>query len=202
MKSAFTFIFALIMIVSTQATLAAEETVITNFSFVKAKFKQTRTLPGIKQGIASEGAVYFYQGKGLIWKTTSPYQSTILINSKGVFQLSNSLEIDEDDSDDSFIFMEMVKIFSAIISNDLSVLKEYFQIKSAALNKQQMQHELKPVNSDMANYVSLVKVIAGRHIERVELIEANGSVTQTIYKTVTESMQSLSSHERKMVEML
>src|SRR5262249_20753147 len=62
-------------------------------SVLEANFIQHRHLTGIPKSIESKGHMVLWDGKGLIWSTSSPFPNTILITKKGLYQLENQSKI-------------------------------------------------------------------------------------------------------------
>ncbi len=59
-------------------------------SVLKSKFTQNRHLRDIPHALASSGEIILWAGKGLIWRTKSPFPNSILMTQNGLFQLDNN----------------------------------------------------------------------------------------------------------------
>ncbi len=83
---------------------------------LKATFTQQRHLRDIPKPIQSKGELLLWSGKGLLWKTHSPFPSTILLTKKGLFQRENDKRVPliktEQGGEEGALFEMLSKILS------------------------------------------------------------------------------------------
>ena len=58
-------------------------------TILKATFTQKRHLKDIPHALESSGEILLWAGKGLIWRTKTPFPNAILMTKKGLYQLDN-----------------------------------------------------------------------------------------------------------------
>jgi hypothetical protein len=57
---------------------------------LKSTFIQKRHLKDIPHALTSSGEIILWSGKGLIWRTTTPFPSAVLMTKKGLYQLDQN----------------------------------------------------------------------------------------------------------------
>ncbi|AIK96372.1 LolA family protein [Candidatus Odyssella acanthamoebae] len=55
-----------------------------------ASFIQKKTITGLPNPLVSTGTVTVQNGKGIVWKTETPFPVTLLLNQQGIFQVEGT----------------------------------------------------------------------------------------------------------------
>lgn len=140
-------------------------------SVLEAHFTQFRHLNGIPKPIKSEGDVILWHGRGLIWKTLSPFPNTLLITKKGLYQLENQIKTPLlKAGGDSALFNVMAEIFTM---NDESQIKG-FTVEKLPLSNNNWRIKLLPQYEQVKNFIQSITVEGNVHITRMTITRPNG----------------------------
>jgi hypothetical protein len=138
---------------------------------LEANFVQYRHLSGIAKPIRSEGNLLLWEGHGLIWTTSSPFPSAILITKKGIYQLENNSKTPLFKSGgDNALFEAMAGIFR--IKNDQQI--KGFAIQQLPSTPTNWQMCLIPQNIRVQNFIQSITVEGNEQITRLSIARPNG----------------------------
>lgn len=136
-----------------------------------ADFTQYRHLKGIQKPLKSEGSMVLWVGKGLIWKTNSPFPNALLITKAGMYQLEKtSKKAVVKAGGDSAMFDAMAGIFN--FSQDQEIVG--FDIKESTTLNAQWMVNLHPNQPQVQNFIQAISVSGKEHISQIKIVRPNG----------------------------
>jgi hypothetical protein len=141
---------------------------------VRGHFTQQKFLRSLPQPLTSRGDFTLAQGKGLLWKLTSPFAQDLRITPQGIAkrdaqgawqalpqQMGASRE---------------VGIFLAVLAGDTRGLQENFDI-SLAGDAQAWTMTMKPSSALLGQIFEAIVIQGGALVQRIELRETQGDRT-------------------------
>lgn len=141
---------------------------------VRGRFTQQKFLRSLPQPLTSRGDFTLAQGKGLLWKLTSPFEQDLRITPQGIAkrdaqgrwqalpqQMGASREIG---------------IFLAVLAGDTRGLQENFDI-SLAGDAQAWTMTMKPSSALLGQIFEAIVIQGGALVQRIELRETQGDRT-------------------------
>lgn len=140
-------------------------------SVLEADFIQQRHLNQIPKPIESKGHMILWDGKGLVWSTSTPFPNTLLITQKGLYQLEGSLKTPMVKAGgDSSLFNVMVGIFN--MKNTKTV--RGFTIKNLPPKDGKWRISLIPQHSQVQNFIQSITMEGNVHIMHITISRPNG----------------------------
>ena len=101
---------------------------IDNLGVVNLDFEQTKKIPNIKKEFKNSGKLKFIKNKGLIWKEEAP-NNLSFIATKKCYLIKEGNEIKNNDNLNNLPHFDDIKnLIDKILNNDLSELKETFNV--------------------------------------------------------------------------
>ena len=132
------------------------------------KFTQTKKIKVLKRPFKASGQFYFYQGKGVLWKTLLPIKELKVFSGTGVYKISEGGEKIRDARIDS-------ELFFSLFSNDQEQLAKVFKVT------QNENHclKLKPIAQTLKEVIASIQLcIKDSQPQKINIIEANGNETK------------------------
>ncbi len=144
-------------------------------SVLEANFIQYRNLTGVPKPIKSEGHMILWEGKGLIWATSSPFPNTLLITKKGLYQQENRTKtpIVKAGGENA-----MFDVMAGIFKMDYEIQDKGFTIEELPSNNNNWQIRLIPQYSQVQNFIKSILVEGNTHITRITIFRPNGDYDQ------------------------
>lgn len=132
-------------------------------SLLQAHFIQHRHLKSMPQSIISQGTMFLYGDKGLLWNTKKPVISLVLINKQGIYQLENGQKtVITDMGGDNILF----NVLTGDLSNEVKGFK-VVQLKNGRIR-------LIPTQAEMQQYISAITIAGKDRISQMIIERPNG----------------------------
>lgn len=140
-------------------------------SVLKANFIQYRHLNGVPKPIKSEGNIVIWDGKGLIWTTSSPFPNSLLITQKGLYQLENQKKSPVVKAGgDSALFDVMAGIFKINMQEQV----KGFSIEKLSSNNDRWRIRLVPQHRQIQNFIHSIVVEGNEQITHITISRPKG----------------------------
>ena len=131
---------------------------IDSLSVANLNFEQSKKIPNIKKEFKSSGKLKFIKNKGLIWKEETPNNFSF-IATKECYLIKEGDEIKNNDNLNNLPHFDDIKnLIDKILNNDLSELKEAFNVDYKELNKNSWNLILAPKISRIKKYINTLKI--------------------------------------------
>lgn len=141
---------------------------------VRGHFTQQKFLRSLPQPLTSRGDFTLAQGKGLLWKLTSPFEQDLRITPQGIAKRDaqgawQALPQQMGASRETGIFL-------AVLAGDTRGLQENFDI-SLSGDAQAWTMTMKPSSALLAQIFEAIVIQGGALVQRIELRETQGDRT-------------------------
>ena len=153
---------------------------------MRGKFTQRKTLTILKKPLTSSGNFLATEKKGLYWRQQSPFLSETLVTNDFLAQRIREGEVKQYSTEEQPLLNNIFRVFLAVWRGDINTLNESFesQIKTSSHGWKMI---LIPTDMLMKKAVSKIIVQGSEYIERVELQEGSGNLTEISISGVTGS---------------
>jgi Outer membrane lipoprotein carrier protein LolA-like len=144
---------------------------------LRGRFVQERALAGFSRPLHSEGDFTLVPGRGLIWRTTAPFASTLVITSAGILQLVNGKEAMRLPASRAPGIGRFYEVLSGALSGNTSGLSQVFHVDQQA-DATHWQLTLTPLRADDPALATVQAiVVSGAHlVEAVDVRKQGGDV--------------------------
>ena len=142
---------------------------------LRGRFTQDRRLQGFARPLRSEGDFLLVPGRGLIWRATTPFASTLVITPAGILQLLDGREAMRLPASRMPGLGQFYQVLAGAMSGDPSSLSQVFTVEWQA-DAARWQLALAPRRTDDPALASIARIIVGggRLVEAVDVQRANG----------------------------
>ena len=144
---------------------------------LRGRFTQERRLQGFARPLRSAGDFLLLPGRGLLWRATTPFASTLVITAGGILQLIDGREAMRLPASRAPGLGRFYEVLAGAMSGDPSQLGQVFSVAWQA-DSRRWTMLLTPLRVDdpaLATIAS-IQVSGARLVEAVEVRKANGDV--------------------------
>ncbi|TQM12171.1 outer membrane lipoprotein-sorting protein [Pseudoxanthomonas sp. 3HH-4] len=163
---------------------------------LRGEFTQEKQVAGFRNPLRSSGRFLLARDKGVVWTTTAPFPSEIVITRDRILsrQRDGSRRVEVDARQQPGLRSVNAMMF-ALMSGDMKALTSTFEVKAEPAAGKGWRMTLVPRSRQLAQAFTSVRLSGDRYVREVELREANGDVTQLRFSGMNETPASLSRDE-------
>ncbi len=129
-------LFCALLFMSAQVqSIGAQSIALTHGEALVASFRQERHLTGFGSAIKSNGQVYLFPQKGVIWSTLAPFENQLIVGARKISQIVNgkvTLRIPASEMSEA---KSLGAIFAATLVGDWDLLKRDFGMTKIQIGK-------------------------------------------------------------------
>ena len=151
---------------------------------LKVSFTQQRHLKDIPKPILSKGELLLWNGKGLIWRTETPFPNVILITKKGLYQIEDGKKISMMKSGQTGHEDAIFGMLSKVLGGTFSELK-VFKMTSLPSSDGKWRVSLMPALASFQGFLSSIEVEGDEYISHVIIHRSNGDRDEIFMKNHT-----------------
>lgn len=163
---------------------------------LRGRFVQERVLAGFAHPLHSEGDFVLAPGHGLIWRTRTPFPSTLVMSASGILQLVNGKEAMRLPASRAPAIGQFYQVLSGALSGQTSGLSQVFHVEQHA-DPASWQLTLTPLHADdpaLAQVLAIV--VSGTHlVDAVDIRKTRGDVDHLTFLDQQVSPVALSPDE-------
>lgn len=162
---------------------------------LRGEFVQEKQVAGFKNPLRSDGRFLLARDKGVLWTTTAPFPSEIVITQDRILsrQRDGSRRVEVDAKQQPGLRSVNAMMF-ALMSGDMKALTSTFEVKSEPVASG-WKMTLVPRSKQLAQAFTSVRLAGDRYVRDVELREANGDLTRLRFSGMSEAPATLSRDE-------
>ncbi len=148
-------------------TLAAISKQLIKAPITQGKFQQEKRLKFLTKPLISDGLFTYHQGKGVIWKTRTPVQTTMVITDSALMTGDGKQAVPP----------AFGVVFKALLGGELQLLQQNFDITG---NKQTSPWtlQLTPKDDMLKKVISRINITGDHEVRDWELQETGGNLTR------------------------
>jgi hypothetical protein len=152
---------------------------LSNEPVVRGAFEQRKSVKGFRNPLVSSGEFVVSRDRGVLWRTQQPFASTLVVTRDRVIarQADGSVARRLSASEEPAVRTISETLFG-VMSADLTVLAERFEIDGELLGRDGWRLLLLPRDPALARWVQRVELDGERFLRGVKLQEGSGDQTQ------------------------
>lgn len=163
--------------------------------FQRFDFVQTKKLTVLSRPLVTEGEMVFARDQGLIWRTTRPVESTLVMSSDGIFKRSGTAN-EKIDTGKAPLVESTSRIFLSLFKGDFSALEGIFHLRLFGTATSTWRIELSPRNTQVAKYLKSIILRGTERVEELEINEMNGDTALVVFHLAAKDPNGLREDER------
>lgn len=145
---------------------------------LRGEFEQTRSLKGFKRPLVSRGSFVIARDRGLLWVTSQPFASTIVITRDRLLTLREDGSRQQIDARQQPGLRAVNEMLVALLGADLRSLDGRFQSEGALLGERGWRLALTPKDPGMAAFVARIELEGDQHVGLVTVHDASGDLSR------------------------
>ena len=160
---------------------------------VRAEFTQTKQMAAMKRPLVTSGRLVFSRQYGVLWQIEQPYRMSYVLGEERIIEISADGVRRERGLRDVPGLAQVGRIFRAMLGANTAALREVFEV-SVQGDIAKWDIELKPRQTQLAQFFNGMQLSGGRFVENIRINEAGGDTTQIRFRN-TQGSTALSGAE-------
>lgn len=144
---------------------------------VRAEFVQTKQMAALKRPLVTRGRLTFSRTHGVLWQIEQPYRMSYVLGETRIVEIGSDGVRRIRETRDVPGLAQVGRVFRAVLGANSDALREYFDATVQG-DPAKWSIELKPRQSQLAQYLSGMQLSGGRFVEEIRISEAAGDSTQ------------------------
>jgi hypothetical protein len=145
---------------------------------LQGEFEQVKTIAGFRNPLVSHGDFLVARGQGVLWHTTGPFESTLVVTKTRLFTraadgtTANALDAQAEPG-----LRQVNELVFALLAADLDALAERFTIQAEGGGAPGWKLVLVPRDPQLARFIARATLEGDRNVDSVRIEEARGDTT-------------------------
>ena len=143
----------------------------------RGRFEQDKQLAGFAKPLKSQGDYLLVRGKGLIWRTTAPFASQLVLTRDRIAAgngMKGGLQLDASREPGVRV---VTGLMLSLLDGDLGALQQAFEVQASLQGDKAWRAALKPKAAALAQLFSRIELEGDRQLRRIVMTEAQGDIT-------------------------
>ncbi|WP_082533084.1 outer membrane lipoprotein carrier protein LolA [Pelomonas sp. Root1237] len=136
-------------------------------------FQQDKQLAGFAKPLKSQGDYLLVRGKGLIWRTTAPFASQLVLTRDRIAG-GGGLQLDASKEPGIRV---VTQLMLSLLDGDLGALQQAFEVQASLGGDKAWRAALRPKAAALAQLFSRIELEGDRQLRRIVMTEAQGDTT-------------------------
>lgn len=139
----------------------------------RGRFEQDKALAGFAKPLKSQGDYLLVRGKGLIWRTTAPFASQLVLTRDRIAG-AGGLQLDASKEPGIRV---VTSLMLSLLDGDLGALQQAFDVQASVQGEKAWRAALRPKATALAQLFSRIELEGDRQLRRIVMTEAQGDTT-------------------------
>lgn len=144
---------------------------------VRGEFEQRKFLEGLSKPLVSTGEFLVVKGRGMIWRTQTPFAQTLRLTRTRIVQEQGGQARFMLSADQGPAFAAVSQTLLPLFEADFRQMERQFHI-SGEMKGEGWYAVLRPIPTPLAQIFRHIRLEGARHVQQVELVETNGDRTE------------------------
>ena len=180
-------------------TLATISQRIASVEVLRGRFDQEKQVAGFRKPLRSSGQFVLKRGQGVIWETTQPFASTLIVTREHLRSQSGGVMQHVDASREPGLRLINGVLFD-LLGGDIASLQRDFDTAGELLDEQHWRLQLKPKSGALAQAFTAITLTGAVHVEQVILGERNGDRSEINFSALAPAIALSSDEAKQLVE--
>lgn len=168
---------------------------------LRCRFAQTKHLQGFRHPLVSAGTVLYSRDRGVVWNTTEPFASTVVLTRTRVLTRSGDgtthIAVGGDASPSVVTGNELML---ALLGGDIDILAKRFTIAESLAEDGSWRLQLRPKSGPLSQLFERIDLHGDRYLRGVSLAEVGGDRTEIRFLAPYDTSAPLTAAEVKQFE--
>ncbi|MEO8314368.1 MAG: outer membrane lipoprotein carrier protein LolA [Pseudomonadota bacterium] len=166
---------------------------------LRASFSQSRQIAGFTRPVESSGSFVVARGRGLLWQTRRPFESTLSVT-RGRLRITNGAGQPETmlDARREPMLDVLNDLLQSVVIADVTALKTRFDLQVRLVGDTDWELALHPRDKVLRERFATIELAGGAYVRKVRLVEKSGDVTTMLFDNHKEDTQLTESEAGKL----
>lgn len=155
---------------------------------LRGRFEQDKQVAGFRKPLHSSGRFVLARARGVLWLTEQPFASQLVLTGARLSVESGGSTRSIDAADEPALAAIHAVLFD-LLAGDIAKLHANFTIAAQLLAAERWRLQLQPKPGLFAQAFTRIELEGARHVERVQLFEANGDRTGIAFRELAQGAQ-------------
>lgn len=149
---------------------------------LRGDFAQVKRLAGFRNPLQSSGQFVLVRGRGVLWLTRKPFQSTLVVTAERLETFdARGQRLNRLDARDEPALRSINQLLLATLSADLAPLRALFAIEATLVGSAGWRLQLQPGDAMLARQLVRLSLAGERHVQEVQFEERSGDRTEVVF---------------------
>ena len=168
---------------------------------LRCRFEQTKHLQGFRNPLVSAGTVLYSRDRGVVWNTTEPFASTVVLTrTRVVTRSSDGTAHIAVGGDASPTVVTGNELMLALLGGDIDILAKWFTIAESLVEDGSWRLQLQPKSGPLSQLFERIDLHGDRYLRGVSLAEVGGDHTEIRFLDPYDTSAPLTAAEVKQFE--
>ncbi len=179
--------------------LAAISQRIASVEVLRGRFDQEKQVAGFRKPLRSSGQFVLKRGQGVIWETTQPFASTLVVTREHLRSQSGGVMQHVDASREPGLHLINGVLFD-LLGGEITRLQRDFDVTGELLDGQSWRLQLTPKPGALAQAFTRITLSGAAHVEQVRLDERNGDRSVINFSALAPAIALSNDEAKQLVE--
>jgi len=158
------------------------------------RFEQSKQLTGMKKALLSNGRFCVAAGKGVLWRTLTPFPNTLRLTRDEIVHFQGERVTTRLDAKTEPVVKMINSVLFSLLSGDLGQLDKLFEV-DGAVDGASWQVALKAREPALAKAVGAIRLDGGTYVKHIEINEASGDRTAIAFSAIQTGEAAMTAEE-------
>lgn len=154
--------------------------------WLQGEFEQSKQVQGFKKPLLSRGDFVIARGRGVLWRTRTPFASELRLTRDQIRASQGSAPALQLDTQREPALRLVNEMMFALLGGDVAALSTLFQLDGELLPAQAWRLTLTPRQAAWRQVLQSITLAGERHVREVRLTEASGDLTHIRFSALRE----------------
>jgi len=176
------------------APVAKIEAMLARPQILCGRFEQTKQLAGMKKPLLSSGRFCVVAGKGVWWRTLTPFASSLRLTRDEIVTYQGDRVATRLDAKTEPVVRMINGVLFSLLAGDLAQLDTVFEVDGSA-DADSWQVALKARQPALARAIGAIRLDGGAYVRNIAIDEAGGDHTAIVFSGIRTGAAAMTAEE-------
>ncbi|MBC7860807.1 MAG: outer membrane lipoprotein carrier protein LolA [Burkholderiaceae bacterium] len=158
------------------------------------RFEQSKQLTGMKKALLSNGRFCVAAGKGVLWRTLTPFPNTLRLTRDEIVHFQGERVTTRLDAKTEPVVKMINSVLFSLLAGDLGQLDKLFEV-DGTVDGANWQVALKAREPALAKAIGAIRLDGGAYVKHIEISEASGDRTAIVFSAIQTGEAAMTAEE-------
>lgn len=176
-----------------ETSVARIEAMLARQDTLCGRFDQAKHLTGMKRPLASSGRFCVIAGKGVLWRTITPFPNTLRVTRDEILHLQGKRVAMRLDAKQEPAVRMINSVLFSLLAGDLTQLETLFEVETSV--DKTWKVALKARTPALAQAIGAITLDGGAYVRNIHISESGGDRTDIAFSAISTGEKALAAEE-------